>query len=275
MAGDRIEVDTGTGELLCEIRDRVALITLNRPEARNALSDQLTPALRRIIKHCGDDFRVGALLITGAGTAFCAGGDVKGMGSNSAKAKTPIDERLADLRIKQRTLTGVLVGLRKPTIAALPGPAAGAGLALSLACDLRIAAESAVMTTGYARIALTGDYGIAWLLTRLVGTSRARELMFLSERIDARRCETLGLVNRVVADAELRDVAFALARFLAEGPLQALAGMKDNLDHALTADLLESMDQEAEYMVRAARTTDHKEAVRAFVDKRKPAFVGE
>jgi len=275
MAGDRIEVDTGTGELLCEIRDRVALITLNRPEARNALSDQLTPALRRIIKHCGDDFRVGALLITGAGTAFCAGGDVKGMGSNSAKAKTPIDERLADLRIKQRTLTGVLVGLRKPTIAALPGPAAGAGLALSLACDLRIAAESAVMTTGYARIALTGDYGIAWLLTRLVGTSRARELMFLSERIDARRCETLGLVNRVVADAELRDVAFALARFLAEGPLQALAGMKDNLDHALTADLLESMDQEAEYMVRAARTTDHKEAVRAFVDKRKPVFVGE
>jgi len=275
MAGDRIEVDTGTGELLCEIRDRVALITLNRPEARNALSDQLTPALRRIIKHCGDDFRVGALLITGAGTAFCAGGDVKGMGSNSAKAKTPIDERLADLRIKQRTLTGVLVGLRKPTIAALPGPAAGAGLALSLACDLRIAAESAVMTTGYARIALTGDYGIAWLLTRLVGTSRARELMFLSERIDARRCETLGLVNRVVADAELRDVAFALARFLAEGPLQALAGMKDNLDHALTADLLESMDQEAEYMVRAARTTDHKEAVRAFVDKRKPLFVGQ
>jgi len=275
MAGDRIEVDTGTGELLCEIRDRVALITLNRPEARNALSDQLTPALRRIIKHCGDDFRVGALLITGAGTAFCAGGDVKGMGSNSAKAKTPIDERLADLRIKQRTLTGVLVGLRKPTIAALPGPAAGAGLALSLACDLRIAAESAVMTTGYARIALTGDYGIAWLLTRLVGTSRARELMFLSERIDARRCETLGLVNRVVADAELRDVAFALARSLAEGPLQALAGMKDNLDHALTADLLESMDQEAEYMVRAARTTDHKEAVRAFVDKRKPVFVGE
>lgn len=275
MAGDRIEVDTGTGELLCEIRDGVALITLNRPEARNALSDQLTPALRRMIRQCGDDSRVGALLITGAGTAFCAGGDVKGMGSNSAKVETPIEERVADLRIKQRTLTGALVGLRKPTIAAHPGPAAGAGLALALAlaCDLRIAAESAVMTTGYARIGLTGDYGIAWLLTRLVGTSRARELMFLSERIEARRCETLGLVNRVVPDAELRDVAFALARSLAEGPSQALAGMKDNLDHALTADLLDSMDQEAEYMVRSARTTDHKEAVRAFVDKRKPVFV--
>ena len=273
MAGDRIEIDTSTGELLCEIRDRVALITLNRPEARNALSDQLTPALRRIIKQCGEDPSVGALLITGAGVAFCAGGDVKGMGSNSAKAETPIDERIADLRIKQRTLTGALVGLRKPTIAALPGPAAGAGLALALACDIRIAAELAVMTTGYARIALTGDYGITWLLTRLVGTSRARELMFLSERIDARRCETLGLVNRVVPDAELRDVAFALARSLAEGPSQAFAGIKDNLDHALTADFLDSMDQEAAYMVRSARTTDHKEAVRAFIDKRKPVFV--
>jgi enoyl-CoA hydratase/carnithine racemase len=274
MAEDRIEVDTGTSELLCEIRDRVALITLNRPEARNALSDQLTPALRRMIRQCGDDSRVGALLITGAGAAFCAGGDVKGMGSNAAKAEAPIDERVADLRIKQRTLTGALAGLRKPTIAALPGPAAGAGLALALACDIRIAAESAVMTTGYARIALTGDYGIAWLLTRLVGTSRARELMFLSERIDARRCETLGLVNRVVADAELRDVAFALARSLAEGPSQAFAGMKDNLDHALATDLLDSMDQEAAYMVRSARTTDHKEAVRAFVEKRNPVFVG-
>jgi enoyl-CoA hydratase/carnithine racemase len=274
MAEDRIEIDTGTSELLCEIRDRVALITLNRPEARNALSDRLTPALRRMIKQCGDDPKVGALLITGAGNAFCAGGDVKGMGSNSTKAEIALEERIADLQMKQRTLTGALVAVRKPTIAALPGAAAGAGLALALACDLRIAAESAVMATGYARIGLTGDYGIAWLLTRLAGTSRARELMFLSERIDARRCETLGLVNRVVPDADLRESAFALAKSLAEGPSIALAFMKDNLDHAVTSDFLDSMDQEAERMVRAARTTDHKEAVRAFIDKRKPAFSG-
>ncbi len=264
MAEDRIEVDTGTGELLCEIKDRVALITLNRPEARNALSDRLTPALRRMIKQCGDDPGVGALLITGAGNAFCAGG----------KAEIPIEERVADLKTKQRTLTGALVAVRKPTIAALPGPAAGAGLALALACDIRIAAESAIMATGYGRIGLTGDYGITWLLTQLVGTSRARELMFLSERIDARRGETLGLINRVVPDAELRDAAFALAKSLAEGPSIALAGMKDNLDHAVTSGFLDSLDQEAENMVRAARTADHKEAVRAFIDKRKPAFSG-
>jgi enoyl-CoA hydratase/carnithine racemase len=139
MTNDRIEIDTGTGELLCEIRDRVALITLNRPEARNALSDHLTPALRRMIKQCGDDPNVGALLITGAGAAFCAGGDVKGMGCNSNKADMAFEDRVADLRTKQRTFTGALVAVRKPTIAALPGPAAGAGMALALSCDIRIA----------------------------------------------------------------------------------------------------------------------------------------
>jgi enoyl-CoA hydratase/carnithine racemase len=275
MAENPITIDTGTGELLCEIRDRVARITLNRPEARNALSDRLTPALRRMIKQCGDDPGVGALLITGAGNAFCAGGDVKGMGSNATKAEMTVEQRVAELRTRQRTLTGALVAVRKPTIAALPGPAAGAGLALALACDIRIAAESAIMATGYVRIGLTGDYGIAWLLTRLVGTSRARELMFLSERIDARRCETLGLVNRVVPDVELAGAAFELAKSLAEGPSIALAYMKDNLDHAITSDFLQSMDQEADHMVRAARTTDHKEAVQAFIGKRKPAFIGQ
>ena len=101
MAEDRIEVDTGTSELLCEIKDRVALITLNRPEARNALSDRLTPALRRMIKQCGDDPNVGALLISGAGNAFCAGGDVKGMGNNATKTEIPIEERVADLKKRQ------------------------------------------------------------------------------------------------------------------------------------------------------------------------------
>jgi enoyl-CoA hydratase/carnithine racemase len=270
----RQSVDTGTDELMCEIADRVALITLNRPDAKNALSDRLTPALRRMIKQCGEDPNIGAILITGAGNAFCAGGDVKGMGDGAARAERSFEDRVADLRTKQRTLTGALVAVRKPTIAALPGPAAGAGMAIALACDIRIAAESAFMATGYARIGLTGDYGMAWLLTRLTGTARARELMFLSERIDARRCEAIGLINRVVPDGELRDAAFTLAKQLAEGPPIALASIKDNLDHAVTSGLPDSMDQEAENMVRAARTIDHKEAVRAFVEKRKPTFVG-
>jgi enoyl-CoA hydratase/carnithine racemase len=268
-------IDTGTDELLCDIDGRVATITLNRPEARNALSDHLTPALRRMIKQFGDDTNVGSILITGAGNAFCAGGDVKGMGNGIAKAEVPLADRVADLMTKQRTLTGALVAVRKPTIAALPGPAAGAGLAIALACDIRIAAESAIMATGYARIGLTGDYGINWLLTRLAGPARARELMFLSERIDARRCEALGLVNRVVPDSELREAAFALAQQLSEGPQIAFGRIKDNLDYALNSDLLASMDYDAENLVRSARTNDHKEAVRAFVEKRKPTFAGD
>jgi len=269
-----VEIDTGTPELLCSVRERVATITLNRPAVRNALSDHLTPALRRMIRTMGEDPGVGALLITGAGKAFCAGGDVKGMGGDAAPSEASFEERVALLRDRQRTLTGGLVGLRKPTIAALPGPAAGAGLAIALACDIRIAAEAAMLTTGYARIALTGDYGISWLLTRLAGPARARELMFLGERIDARRAEALGLVNRVVPDADLQSEAFTLASRLAHGPGAAFAAIKDNLDHALTTGFLESLDFEAANMVKAARTDEHREAVRAFIEKRAPNFGG-
>src|SRR5476649_774067 len=186
-------IDTGTTELLCVIRDRVAIITLNRPEVRNALSDRLTPALRSMIKTCGENPDVGALLITGAGTAFCSGGDVKGMGGRGPRGQMTFEERLGDLRWRQAGLTGALVAARKPTIAALPGAAAGAGLAIALACDIRIAARSAFVSTGYARVGLSGDYGIAWLLTRAVGSPRARELMFTAERVDAERCERIGL----------------------------------------------------------------------------------
>src|ERR1700760_1702804 len=275
MAEGRIEIDTGTGELLCEIRDRVAVITLNRPEARNSLSDELTPALRRMIKRCGNDPEVGALLVTGAGTAFCSGGDVKGMGGKSTSQAATYSEKLARLIERQRTLTGVLVAVRKPTIAALPGPAAGAGLALAMACDIRIAAQSAFVSTGYLRVALSGDYGIAWLLTRLVGTARARELMFTAEKVDAARCEAIGLFNRVVPDDRLQDEAFALARSFAEGPTLALRYMKDNLDEALQFDFATARDHEADRLIRLTTTADHREAVQAFIEKRKPVFRGK
>lgn len=268
------EIDTGTEELLCSLRDRVAVITLNRPQARNSLSDNLTPALRTMIKVCGEDPNVGAIVITGAGTAFCAGGDVKGMGGNSKKQTWSFDQKVEDLQDRQRRLTGALVSVRKPTIAALPGAAAGAGLSLALACDIRIAAESAFVSTGYMRVGLSGDYGIAWLLTRLVGTGRARELMFLSEKIDAKRCEAIGLVNRVVPDDKLQDEAFAMAKAMAEGPAIALRYMKNNLDEATAFDFNTALDHEAERLVRAASTADHKEAVQAFIGKRKPVFKG-
>ena len=273
---NEIKIDTGTDELHCVIRDRVGIITLNRPEVRNALSDTLSPALRRMIRTCGENSEVGALLITGAGNAFCAGGNVKGMGAHRDKQKLEMsyEEKVADLQERQRLLTGALASMRKPTIAALPGPAVGAGLAIAMACDIRIAAQSAFVSTGYLRVALSGDYGIAWLLSRLVGTARAREMMFTSERVDAARCEQIGLVNRVVPDDKLHAEAFALAKSIADGPTLALRYMKDNLDEALLFDFATARDHEAERLIRLTTTADHKEAVQAFIDKRKPVFRG-
>jgi enoyl-CoA hydratase/carnithine racemase len=263
-----IKIDTGTDELLCVIRDRVAIITLNRPDVRNAMSDTLTPALRTMIKTCGENPEVGVLLLTGAGNAFCAGGNVKGMGAHRDKKKLEMsyDEKVADLQERQRLLTGALASVRKPTI--------GAGLALAMACDIRIAAQSAFVSTGYLRVALSGDYGIAWLLTRLVGTARARELMFTADKVDAERCERIGLVNRVVPDDRLQQDAFALAKAMAEGPTLALRYMKDNLDEALQFDFATARDHEAMRLMRLTTTADHKEAVQAFIDKRKPVFKG-
>ena len=277
MTTAETKINTGTDELLCVIRDRVAIITLNRPEVRNALSDQLTPALRNMIKDCGENPDVHVLLITGAGTAFCAGGNVKGMGAHRDPTRLAMshDEKVADLQERQRLLTGALASVRKPTIAALPGPAVGAGLAIAMACDLRIAAASAFVSTGYLRVALSGDYGIAWLLTRLVSTARARELMFTAERVDAARCEAIGLVNRVVPDDRLQAEAFALAQSMAEGPALALRYMKDNLDEALLFDFATARDHEAERLVRLTTTADHREAVQAFIDKRAPVFKGK
>ncbi|MCC8966104.1 enoyl-CoA hydratase [Bradyrhizobium sp. Pear76] len=273
---NEIKIETGTDELLCVIRDRVAVITLNRPDARNSLSDTLTPALRTMIRTCGENPEVGVLLVTGAGKAFCAGGNVKGMGANRdpKKLEMSYEDKVADLQERQRLLTGALASVRKPTIAALPGPAVGAGLAIAMACDIRIAAQSAFISTGYLRVALSGDYGMAWLLTRLVGTSRARELMFTSEKVGAARCEQIGLVNRVVPDETLHDEAFALAKSIAEGPTLALRYMKDNLDEALQFDFATARDHEAERLIRLTTTADHKEAVQAFIEKRKPVFRG-
>jgi enoyl-CoA hydratase/carnithine racemase len=272
-------INTGTPQLLCALRDGVATVTLNRPEARNALSDELTPALRRMLQRCTEDPSIGALLITGMGRAFCAGGDIKEMGASASGARRTPQERVERLRIGQRTLTGVLVNLPIPTVAALPGPAAGAGLSIALACDLRIMAESAFVTTAYARIGFSGDYGVNWLLTRAVGSARARELMFLCERVSAARCHQLGLTNLVVPDTELQGRAFELAKQMAQGPRTALRLIKANLNDAIELDLLSALDREAERMIEAGASPDHQAAVKAFVERTgnrpAPANIGD
>ncbi len=273
-------LDTGTNELLCDVGAGVATITLNRPEKRNALSDALTPALRETLLVVERDPAVRCVVITGAGTSFCAGGDVSGMGTPAATppsntAASGLEDAVRTLKHRQDTLTTRLFELAKPTIAALPGPAAGAGMSIALACDLRIAAQSAFLTTAFANIGLSGDYGASWLLTQLVGTARARELFYTARRVTADEALALGLVNEVVADAQLSDRVQALAGAIAAGPPIAIRYMKENLNRALDQDLRSCLAMEADRMVRCARTEDHREAVAAFLGKRSPQFKGK
>jgi enoyl-CoA hydratase/carnithine racemase len=266
----RREVDTGTGQLLCHVEDRVATVTLNRPEARNALTLDIKQALHALIPALGEDPGVGCVLLTGAGAAFCAGGDTRVMAEGPPPEREP---RLSLLR-REHQLPAAIHRLAKPVIAALPGPAAGAGLAMALACDLRLLAESAFVTTAYARLALSGDYGASWFLTRLVGPAKARELMFCGDRIDARECLRIGIANRVVPDAELAGAAFALARRIAAGAPIALRYMKENLNRALSEGLEACLEVEAERMVAGAFTEDYAEALAALREGRAPVFRG-
>ncbi|MCY4560025.1 MAG: enoyl-CoA hydratase-related protein [Chloroflexi bacterium] len=275
-------IDTGTNELLCDLEDGVATVTLNKPEKRNALGDILTPALRSILLTLEANERCGAILLTGAGRAFCAGGDVSGMGSSRGKgngagsdaAKEPptLDEAVRTLIEKQESLTLRMAELDKPIVAALPGPAAGAGLSIALAADLRIMADDTFVTTAFRRIGLSGDYGSSWFLTRLVGPAVAKELLMTGRRIPADECLRLGIVNRIVPFEDLATEARTLALELANGPRAALRTMKRNVNRAVLGDLRGSLAAEAEGMVRSARTADHKEAVRAFMEKREPQF---
>ena len=208
------------------------MLTMNRPERRNALSDQMLAALGATLAQVEADDAVGAVVLTGAGGAFCAGGDVKGFAERTPGAPGASAER--QQRANQRATSGRLWRMPKPTVAVLPGPAAGAGLSLALACDLRYAASSAVLTTAFARVALAGDYGSAWFLVRLVGPARARELLYLSPRLSADDALRWGLVNAVVPPDALEREAMAVARRLADGPRTALASMKENVALALT-----------------------------------------
>ena len=271
------KIDTGTDELLCNVDERVATITLNRPEKRNALSDRLTPALRQTLLDLETRSDVGCIIITGSGSAFCAGGDVGGMGASKTPADAPqpsAEERTRTLIQKQETLTLRLADHAKPTIASLPGVAAGAGLSIALACDMRIAAASTFITTAFRNIGFSGDYGGSWLLTQLIGPSRAKDLYYTARRVHADEAVQLGLFNRVVADEELASATLELARQIASGPPIALGYMKENINRAVTGDLRSCLALEADRMTRCAATKDHKEAVSAFLEKRPPLFSG-
>jgi 2-(1,2-epoxy-1,2-dihydrophenyl)acetyl-CoA isomerase len=272
-------LDTGTEDLLAEIDDGVALITMNRPDRRNALSQAMTSALGEVLARVETDDEVGCVVLTGAGGAFCAGGDVKSMAASPRDrgadgAGPSLDAAIHRQRLSQRATSGRLWGMPKPTIAALPGPAAGAGLSLALACDLRYAVPGVVLTTAFARVAFAGDYGGTWFLTRLVGSGKAKELYYFSERLSAEDAEHLGIVNAIFPAADFDREVMTRARRLAQGPSIAYRYMKENLNRAVTGELGDCMDLEVTHHVHTGRTEDHREATRAFVDKREPRFRG-
>ena len=268
------DINTGTEQLLAQINQNVGIITLNRPESRNALSDELTPALRSTIKEFDTNREVRSLLITGAGKSFCAGGDVKSMSQGGIGPNLSREEAIVDLQEKQLTLTGALYNFTKPSIAALPGPAAGAGLSIALACDIRYVSSNAFAIAGYGRIALSGDYGITWLLSKTVGLSKAKELMFTNDKITAEEGLRIGLFNKMVEEKELYEASFNTAKNMAQFSPLALTYMKKNINKANEINFLEALDNEASALISTSRSNDHKEGVKAFIEKRKPSFKG-
>jgi 2-(1,2-epoxy-1,2-dihydrophenyl)acetyl-CoA isomerase len=257
-------------DLLEATEGGVAWLTLNRPDRLNAMSPAMLLALGEAFERLRGDRGVGAIVITGAGRGFCAGGDVKTMADRASQG---FEERVEGLRrmhrlpLLMRTLPKVVIGM-------VNGPAVGAGMGLALACDLRVAGRSARFGTGFAGVGYSGDFGGSWSLTRLVGTAKARELYFLGDIVDSAAALALGLVNRVVDDEALHDETMALARRIANGPRIAYGYMKRNLFAAETEPFATVLEMEAVHQARTAMTEDHREAARAFVEKRRPVFTG-
>lgn len=261
---------TTSDTVLVDVSDHIGTLTLNRPDKLNALSGEMMEVLTAIIERLAEAKEVRCVVVTGAGRGFCSGGDIAAMASGEA---LPNENPAARLRRLEET-SRLLHEMPKPTIAQVNGPAAGAGLSIALACDMRIAGESARFGTAFVRVGFSGDFGGTWMLQRLVGPAKARELYFTGDFIDAPEAERIGLVNRVVPDDKLADETRALAARIAKGPPIALARMKQNMNLGLVSDYSSLLDAEAENMIMTGMTEDNREAIKAFLEKRPPTFHG-
>ncbi len=262
---------TDTEHLRFELSDGVATLTLDRPEKLNALSDAMIDAAIVHLERCATDAEVGAVLVTGAGRAFCAGGDVSAMGAGGSGRTF---EEHVDRQRGGHELSRLLAEIPKVTIAAVNGAAVGAGLGIALSCDLVFASDRARFGTAFARVGFGGDFGTTWQLTRRVGPAKAKELFFLADIIPAEEAARLGIVNRIFPHDAFETEVRALARRIAHGPRVSYRYMKENVNLALTSDFRASLDRESVSHLRCGQTADHKEGVAAFLEKREPRFRG-
>jgi 2-(1,2-epoxy-1,2-dihydrophenyl)acetyl-CoA isomerase len=262
-------------ELIETFEGGIATLTLNRPDARNALTGAMFRGLDEALPRLAMDPAVRVVVITGAGRAFCSGGDVKGFAERAASggSSESFETKVADLRMRMEVVR-YLHEMAKPTLAVIPGPAAGAGLSIALACDMRIAADDAKMTTAFSKVGLSGDFGGSYFLNHLVGAAKARELYFTAKVLRADEAHEMGLVNRVVPYEQLEAAAREFAQELLALPTVAVGYMKRNLNIGLRGTLADVLDSEAVGMMRAFETEDHKGAAKAFVEKRAPQFTG-
>ncbi|MEU3625069.1 enoyl-CoA hydratase [Amycolatopsis coloradensis] len=263
---------TTSDVLLTADADGVRTFTLNRPQAYNSLTVELKELLLAGLREAAADDSVRAVVLTGSGKAFCAGQDLKEhVGLLQAGDPAP----LHTVKEHYNPIVKAIVGMPKPVIAAVNGPAAGAGAAFAYASDLRIAATSANFLMAFANVGLGPDSGASWTLQRLIGLGRAAELMLLARTVDSAEALTLGLVGEVVPDEELAARAQKVAAKLAAGPTVAYAEIKNVLSVAAESSLEKALDAEDAAQSALGATADHSEAVEAFVGKRKPNFQGK
>ncbi|WP_256107039.1 enoyl-CoA hydratase/isomerase family protein [Streptomyces sp. ODS05-4] len=257
--------------VLYDVTDGLATITLNRPEAMNALSIEAKEALRDTLRQAAGDTGVRAVLLTATGRAFCVGQDLKEhmglLAENAGSVMTTVAEHY-------NPIVRAIAGMPKPVVAGVNGVAAGAGFGFALAADYRVVADTASFTTAFAGVALTADSGVSWTLPRVVGPGRAADLLFFPRSIPAQEAYELGIANQVVPAGQLAERAVAVARTLAAGPTLAYAALKESLAYGAGRSLDEALDKEGELQMRAGASADHAIAVRAFVAKEKPVYLG-
>ncbi|MER7695101.1 MULTISPECIES: enoyl-CoA hydratase-related protein [unclassified Streptomyces] len=268
--------DEPANTVLYDVSEGLATITINRPGAMNAMNTAAKVALRDALLAASADAGVRAVLLTATGRAFCVGQDLKEhVATLTATREAGSGNALSTVQEHYNPIVRAITGMAKPVVAGVNGVAAGAGFGFALAADYRVVADTASFNTSFAGVALTADSGVSWTLPRLIGQSRAADLLFFPRSVSARDAYELGLVNRVVPAAELAEEAASVARALADGPTVAYAALKESMAYGAGHTLAEALEKEDELQTRAGASQDHTIAVEAFLAKEKPVYLGK